>query len=167
MPKWLSHAGAFADNLLEHEDGDPSLRLRVHRHALGALAGISDQVNPKQAIDRAIINPLFLVTFFGALILTGLAAVLHLGNDVRSAFPWIVVAFVLYLVVIIATVVINVPLNDGIKAAGDPDDIDVTETRRVFDEARWVRSNLVRTVLTLASFACLLWALVLSGAATT
>ena len=117
-----------------------------------------------QAIDTAIINPLFLMTFFGGLVFTGLAVVLHLGEYVLSALPWNIAAFVLYLVVIIATVTINVPLNDRIKAAGHPDNIDVTETRQAFNEVRWVRSNLVRTALTLAAFACLLWALVEAGA---
>jgi len=36
-----------------------------------------------QAIDRAIINPAFIVTFFGALALTALAALLHLTGDGR------------------------------------------------------------------------------------
>ena len=36
-----------------------------------------------QSIDRAIINPAFMATFFGALILTALAALLHLTGDLR------------------------------------------------------------------------------------
>ena len=105
-----------------------------------------------------------MATFFGGLIFTGLAAVLHLAQEARTALPWIVAAFVLYLVVIIATVTVNVPLNDGIKGAGDPDQIDdLASVRGDFNEVRWVRSNLVRTVLTLGAFACLLWALVQSG----
>jgi len=34
-----------------------------------------------QAIDTAIINPLFLMTFMGALIATGVAGALQLGED--------------------------------------------------------------------------------------
>ena len=144
--------GLYANTIM------PGLRRTDDRTFVGAF----------QAIDTAIINPLFLATFIGGLVMTGLAAVLHLGEEVRSVFPWIVGAFVLYLVVVIATVTVNVPLNDGIKAAGDPDEIeDLSGARSDFNEVRWVRSNLVRTVLTLGSFACLLWALVLSGAATT
>jgi len=60
--------------------------------------------------------------------------------------------------------VVNVPLNDGIKAAGDPDRItDLTAVRARFDEARWVRWNLVRVVASAAAFACLAWALVQYG----
>jgi uncharacterized membrane protein len=113
-----------------------------------------------QSIDRAIINPLFLATFFAALILTGAAGVLHIGDD---GLAWIVVAFVLYLVGLVITFAVNVPLNDAIKAAGEPDAIDVADVRARFDEARWSRWNLVRALLTTASFACLACALALRG----
>ena len=114
-----------------------------------------------QSIDEAIINPLFLATFFGALVLTGLAAALNLGN---GALPWIVAALVLYLVVFVSTLRVNVPLNDGIKAAGEPDRIaDLTAVRERFNEARWIRWNLVRTLFTTAAFGCLAIALVLQG----
>ena len=73
-----------------------------------------------QAIDRAIINPWFMLgAFFGGPALT---------------------------------------------AAGDPDGIDVAAVRAAFDEARWVRWNLVRVVTATGSFALLCWALLLHGA---
>jgi uncharacterized membrane protein len=117
-----------------------------------------------QQIDRAIINPLFMSFFFGALILTGLAGALHLGAAGRRALPWIAVAFVLYLAVVIITVTVNVPLNDAIKEAGDPDRIsDLAQVRRDFDEDRWRAFNWVRVVLTTSSFALLCVALLLHG----
>jgi uncharacterized membrane protein len=121
-----------------------------------------------QAIDRAIINPWFLAGgFVGALVFTALAAVLHVPADRRSVLPWIAVALVLYLAVFVITVGVNVPLNDAIKAAGDPDRIaDLAAVRERFDEARWVRWNNVRTVASTAAFGCLAWALVLFGRAT-
>ena len=64
-----------------------------------------------------------MTTFFGALLLPALAAGFHLGHDERSVFPWLVAAFALYLVVFIITLAVHVPLNDGIKAAGDPNHI--------------------------------------------
>jgi uncharacterized membrane protein len=106
----------------------PGLRRTDDRTFVGAF----------QSMDKAIINPLFMVTFFGALVLTGLAAVLHLGADGRPVLPWIAVAFVLYLAVVVITLAVNVPLNDGIKAAGDPDRIgDLAAVRKRFNEARW------------------------------
>jgi uncharacterized membrane protein len=115
-----------------------------------------------QSIDRAIVNPLFLVIFFGALLLTGLVVVLNLGGDGGKVLPWAVAALVLYLAVVVATLAVNVPLNDAIKAAGDPDAIDdLAGVRRRFDEARWNRWNLVRVLVVTAAFTCLACALAL------
>jgi uncharacterized membrane protein len=119
-----------------------------------------------QAIDRAIMNPLFLLTFFGALVLSGVATVLHVRDDDHSVLPWVAVAFGLYLVAIVITMVVHVPLNERISAAGDPDRIaDLAAVRHAFHEARWVAWNVVRTVATTAAFVCLAWALVLHGRA--
>jgi uncharacterized membrane protein len=93
--------------------------------------------------------------------------VLHVPADRRSVLPWIAVALILYLVVFVITIGVNVPLNDAIKAAGDPDRIaDLAMVRERFDEARWVRWNNVRTLASTAAFGCLAWALVLFGRAT-
>ena len=132
----------------------PGLRRTNDRTFVGAL----------QAIDTAIINSLFLMTLLGGLVFTGIAAALHLAEDFRSVLPWIVVALVLYLAVVVITVSINVPLNDGIKAAGDPDGIaDLAGVRERFNEARWVGWNLFRALATTVAFGCLAWALVLLG----
>ena len=117
-----------------------------------------------QAIDRAIINVWFIPVFVGALILTAVAAVLSIGEERNDALPWAVAAFVLYLLVVIVTGRVNVPRNDAIKAAGDPDRIgDLAAVRRDFDELRWRRWNLFRTLASTAAFGCLAWALVEYG----
>jgi uncharacterized membrane protein len=118
-----------------------------------------------QSMDRAIINPWFMAGgFLGALVLTIVAAVANLGED---ALPWIVAALVLYLIAVVITFAVNVPLNDALKAAGDPDRIkDIAGVREHFHEARWAAWNLVRVVASLAAFACLAWALVLYGRST-
>jgi uncharacterized membrane protein len=116
-----------------------------------------------QAIDRAIINPWFMTCFFGPLVLTAAAALLGWGSDHGAALPWIGVAFVLYLAVVAITLAVNVPLNDAIKAAGDPDRIDVAAVRAAFHEVRWATWNRVRAVLSCAAFGCLAVALVAYG----
>jgi uncharacterized membrane protein len=132
----------------------PGLRATDDRTFVGAF----------QSLDRAIINPWFIGGgFFGALVLTAVAAGLHLGEDWRSTLPWIMAAFVLHLVVVIITIAVNVPLNDAIKAAGDPATIDVTAAREAFSEATWLKWNLVRVVLDVAAFAALCVALLLHG----
>ncbi|MFF0345962.1 DUF1772 domain-containing protein [Kribbella sp. NPDC004875] len=118
-------------------------------------------VSAFQAVDRAIVNPLFLgLGFVGALLFTLLAGLASLQE---KALPWIVIAFVLYLISMIVTVAVNVPLNDALKAAGDPGTIDVAAARAAFDEGKWVTCNLVRTLLATVSFGLLGWALYLTG----
>ena len=110
------------------------------------------------ALDRAILNPLFMVWFFGPVVLAGVATALIGGEG--AVLPWIVAALVLSLVVVVITFVVHLPLNDALKAAtgGDP-----TAARERFHETRWVAWNAVRTVLSTAAFGCLAWALVQYG----
>ena len=114
-----------------------------------------------QAIDRAIINPWFMAgAFFGALVTTAAAVATQLG---RAPLGWALAALALTVVVVAITLAVNVPLNDAIKAAGDPDAIDVSRVREEFHETRWATWNLVRVGASLAAFSCLAWALVLEG----
>ena len=118
-------------------------------------------VDAFQSIDRAIINPLFMLWFFGALLFAGAAAALQLSEG--SVLPWIVAAAVLYLAVVVITFAVHIPLNDAIKAAGDPDHIDLASVRADFNTARWVAWNIVRAILSTAALGCLAWALVQYG----
>jgi uncharacterized membrane protein len=119
-----------------------------------------------QSIDRAIINPAFMATFLGALVLTALAALLHLTSEGRPLLSWIVAAFVLYLFVFVVTIRVNVPRNNEIKAVGDVDRLtDPRGVRERFDEARWVRWNHVRAFASILAFGLLAWALIESGTA--
>jgi uncharacterized membrane protein len=138
----------YADTIM------PGLRKTDDRTFVGAF----------QQIDRAIINPWFMIfAFGGALVLTAAAALTNRGTP---AFGWIAVALGLYLVCVIVTVAVNVPLNDAIKAAGDPAHINVAQVRAQFGEARWATANLLRVATSVPAFALLTWALVLCGRAT-
>jgi len=102
--------------------------------------------------------------FFGSLVLTASAA---WANRHEPAFAWILVALALSLVAVVITMAVNVPLNDALKGAGDPDRItDLGRVRDAFHEGRWAAWNLVRTLVSLAALGCLAWALVLHGRAT-
>lgn len=117
-----------------------------------------------QALDRAIVNPWFIGgSFVGAPALAAAAALAGWGE---AGFGWITAAFVAHLVVLVITVVVHVPVNDAVKAAGEPDLIDVAAVRAAFGEARWAAWNVVRVVASLGGFASLAWALVLRGRAT-
>jgi uncharacterized membrane protein len=61
------------------------------------------------------------------------------------------------------TMGLNVPLNNALAAAGDPDRIaDLAAVREHF-EAPWVRWSLARALTCTAAFGCLAWALLLHG----
>lgn len=114
------------------------------------------------SIDKAIINPWFMITgFAGALVFGVVAALTNLG---RPALLWIVVAVVLYVIVFGITIGVNVPLNDAIKAAGLPDSpTELAAIREAFDEAKWRAWNLVRVIASVVAFASLTWALLVHG----
>jgi uncharacterized membrane protein len=132
----------------------PGLRSTDDRTFVGAF----------QHLDRAIINPRFMATaFLGALVCTAAAA---LTNRSSPAMGWIIAALVLYLVAVVITMAVHVPLNDAIKAAGDPRHIDVAVVRQRFRESRWAAWNLARVATTTSAFGFLTWALVLYGRAT-
>jgi uncharacterized membrane protein len=134
----------------------PGLRATDDRTFVGAF----------QALDRAIYSPLFMLTFMGALVFTAVAAVLYVRGDDRSPLPWVAVAFGLYLATFVITMAVNVPLGNGLVAAGAPDRIaDLAAARDAFDETRWAGWHVVRTLATTAAFGCLLRALVLHARA--
>src|SRR5262249_15252492 len=97
------------------------------------------------------------------LVLTLAAAVTNRGTP---ALPWIAAALGLYLVAVIVTVAVYVPLNDAIKAAGDPSHIDVHQGRAQFSAARWTAWSVLRFPTSTAAFVLLTWALVLLGRST-
>ncbi|MGH3588632.1 MAG: DUF1772 domain-containing protein [Pseudonocardia sp.] len=106
------------------------------------------------ALNLATYNPLFMLAFTGALVGTAVAALLHLRAGERSRLFWTAGAFVLYLVTVVVTMVVHLPLNDALSVARD-----------AAQESRWVAWNDVRSVASTAAFACLAWALVLHGRA--
>jgi uncharacterized membrane protein len=125
-----------------------------YAYAISVMLGLSRTddrtfVSAMQQINVAILNPWFFVSFFGALVFTALAGVLHLHGDWRAVLPWIAAALVLYG----ATLVIT----------GEADRIANLAAVRERFEASWVRWNIARAVASTAAFGCLTWALVLHG----
>src|SRR4029077_16308856 len=114
---------------------------------------------------RQIVNPWFMTSAFGGALLFTLAAVLL--NLHHGGLPWIGAALWLFLAAVVVTVMVNVPLNDALKAAGNPDHIrDLAAVRDRFDETRWAAWNLVRVGTSTGAFGLLAWALVLYGRST-
>ncbi len=117
------------------------------------LKGVDDSTFVKSfsAIDRKIINPIFMLQVFSPLAILAVALFINSKNQYVEAV-WLWVAFASYLLAIVLTVSINVPLNDGIKAVKENADSGaLTQARQAFSESRWVISNIFRTLLTLIS----------------
>ncbi|MEU3223611.1 anthrone oxygenase family protein [Streptomyces sp. NPDC006976] len=105
-------------------------------------------------INDVIENPVFFAGFFGALLLTAVAAWQHR----RSPGPrgWIFAALVVYAVAFLLTSGVNVPLNNALADAGDPARLaDPAAVRDRFEDA-WNAWNTVRALLCTAALALLL-----------
>lgn len=129
------------------------------------LARVDDRtfIDSMQWINATVRNRWFAPSFFGALLLPALAAVLHLRRGARRPLPWIVAALVLYGVAFGITMGVNVPLNEELAAAGDPARLSDPGAVRAAFEDRWVGWNAARAVAATAGLACLLRALTLHG----
>lgn len=120
-------------------------------------------VEAMQRINVAILNPWFMLSFLGVLVLTAAAAVLQFTGGTRAVAWCVLAALVLAVATLVITGAANVPLNNALAAAGPIDQIsDLAAVRERF-ESSWVRWNLVRTLTATAAFGCLAWALVLHG----
>jgi uncharacterized membrane protein len=112
-----------------------------------------------QSINRRIINPVFLVVFLGAPVLAigslVLAAVAEHYSLLAAAG-----AVTFSVLTIVITGAANVPLNNALDAAGDPDTNSNLGAVRQRFENRWVRWNIARTVTSTAASALLVVALV-------
>jgi len=107
-------------------------------------------------LDRAIVNPVFLLTsFLGAPVLTALAAVASIDED---PLPLILAALGLHVVMVIETARVHLPRNDALKDAADSGD--PAAVRAAFDERRWARWNVLRVVVSVAAVGLLAGALV-------
>lgn len=132
---------------------------------MNGLRQVDDRtfVGAMQQINAGIPNGWFLISFLGAPMLAALAVLLHLSAGHRQALPWVAAGFVLAAAAFIITVAVNVPLNNALEAAGEPDQITDLAAVRAGFEATWVRWNVARAVTSTAAFGCFTWALVLYG----
>ena len=108
-----------------------------------------------QQTNAAILNGWFGICFAGSVVFAAVAVLLHLG---RPGLQWIVAGLVLYVVVLVITFRVNVPLNNALAATGPVTAEGATAARAAF-ESTWVRWNVVRAVCSTAAFGCLVGAL--------
>lgn len=104
-----------------------------------------------QAINRAILNPSFYLSFFGSLIMLVVASFYHYQSP---GFGLILAAATVYLVGTFGVTVFgNVPLNDQLDLL---ELVDLSPTRlaqfRQDYENRWNRFHAIRTLFSIISF---------------
>ena len=116
------------------------------------LARLGDRgyVGGMQAVNTAILNPVFLTVFLASPVLLVVSAVLR-GGELPVA------AAVLGVGATVVTVAGNVPLNDRLAALdlATASDALVAEVRRAY-ERPWQRWNVLRVLLCAAALALLL-----------
>lgn len=106
-----------------------------------------------QAIDRQIVNPVFMLQFFAPLFILGFAAYYAARNHVAGA-PYVIAALVCYAVAVAITMAVNVPLNDGIKKVADAAQSGIAaDARTHFNEMKWALFNNIRMVFTMLATA--------------
>jgi len=113
-------------------------------------------VEVMRRINRAIVNGWFLLCFVGAAVAGVLATALVAIDGEAAVLGPAALGLVLYLAQLVVTARINIPLNNGLDAAGSADP---AGTRERF-ERPWTRWNNVRTMLCTAAFGSWCWALV-------
>ncbi len=115
----------------------------------------SDYVDTMQNINRAIINPAFILPFMGVPLLLGGAAIVQFrAGDHRRGWLLAGAAGTYVIGVLGVTIGRNVPLNDALEAFDlSGADADAVEQRRSTYETPWNRWNTVRTLAGVGSFA--------------
>jgi uncharacterized membrane protein len=124
------------------------------------LARVDDStfITTMQWINATVRNAAFAPSFFGALAVTGVTALVAYRH--RSAGRiWILAAFALYAAAFAITMGISVPLNDQLAAAGPAAGIaDVAVVRAAYEDS-WVAWNIARAALSAMALVALVCAI--------
>jgi uncharacterized membrane protein len=114
-----------------------------------------------QSINKAIINPWFLVIFLGPIILITLAAVTHYKYGHEEVFGLILVAGLFYIIGTFGVTVFgNIPMNEALETVqiNELSTEGLKDTRQAY-EGRWNKLHYIRTISSVISFGLLLFAL--------
>lgn len=126
--------------------------------AVSAVPGLAETddrtyVDAMRAINRAILNPWFLIPFVGTLVALAGASIASLLSDDQSTAVLLLAATGVYGIGVFGvTVVGNVPLNDRLAEAPLDDATSYASARRAY-ERPWNRLHMIRSVLGVVAFA--------------
>ncbi len=101
-----------------------------------------------QAMNRAILNPVFFIAFFGLAILSIYLGFISINSEMTQQNWFVLLASFLYLVgIMFVTIFGNIPLNNGLEALQiDKMTAEQMELFRDGFETKWNRLNLIRTI---------------------
>jgi uncharacterized membrane protein len=126
------------------------------------LKRLADEGYPRamQSINKAVLNPLFFISFFGTLITLPLSTWMWYSSEgVSSDFHLLLIATILYIFgVFLITGMGNVPLNRSLEKF----DLDTASAQQIklmrsAFETPWNRFHTIRTLANLTALMCLLW----------
>lgn len=125
-----------------------------------AKLGDENYLKAFQSMNRAILNPAFLIVFMGLVILLILLCYLYYDSTEPTQFWYILSAAILYLAgVMLVTVFGNVRLNNTLEVlqieSMSPEQM---ASFRLGFESKWNKLNIVRTLCSLFSFVLLVLA---------
>lgn len=126
-----------------------------------ALRRVDDRtfVEVMQRVNTAILNAWFAAAFVGAPVFIAVALVLEAVARDRTTVVPVALALVLHALALGITRTVNIPLNNGLDAAGPPGSVADPAAVRARFEGPWVRWNAVRAAAATAAFGSLCWAL--------
>ena len=130
-----------------------------------AKLGDENYLSSFQSMNRAIINPVFLIVFMGLAILLILLSYFSYNSPTPVQFWYILSAAVLYLVgVMLVTFLGNIPLNNSLEALQiNSMNVEQMASFRLGFESKWNTLNTIRTICSSLSFLSLVVACIHSS----
>ncbi len=131
---------------------------------LGRL-GDREYLLAMQSINKAILNPVFFISFMGTLLLLPVCTYLFYNGPVPARFTWLLIAAIIYVVGVAGvTFVGNIPLNNTLENFSiQSATVSEIAVQRANFEQPWNRLNLVRTIAALLSLVFVLMACLSTG----
>jgi uncharacterized membrane protein len=130
-----------------------------YAYACSVMVGLADTddrtfIAAMQAINANVRNAGFAPSFFGAFVVTALAALLGARRWRSPATVLLALAALTYGIGGLGlTMAVSVPLNNDLAAAGAPETIADAAAVRAAYEGPWTAWNLVRTIASTVAFA--------------
>lgn len=107
-----------------------------------------------QAMNDAILNPLFFVCFLGSVLLLPLSTYVHYAQLPSLRFWFLLAAAAIYIIGVFGVTILgNVPLNEALKSfplqAASPQEV---AAQRLAFEGPWNQLNVIRTIAAIVAF---------------